>query len=153
VIRREARRAGGQRLAVRGEGGGGQDRASYVGDLRRQRLAREETRGVGVLEADRDAVGGRIGVEGQPGGSGLGDGDLRHEELGAPAHPQPHDRARPDAAGLEAAGDGVGPGVRLRVGQGLTGRDQGRVIGAGSSGRGEDLAQDLVTQQVVASLA
>ena len=51
----------------------------------------DEDQGVRVAQADRDAVGRRVGVEGQPGGAGLGDGDLGDQQVETTLHPQASD--------------------------------------------------------------
>ncbi len=43
--------------------------------------------GFGVAETDGDALDRRVGVERKPGCAGLGDGDLRDQELMAARHP------------------------------------------------------------------
>ena len=73
--------------------------------------------GFGVAEADRDALDRRIGVEGQPGRAGLGDGDLRDQQFGPARHPQADDRAGSRAVRDEAAGDRLRGPVDLGIGE------------------------------------
>ncbi len=114
---------------------------------RREGGVGDEHQGVGVRQADRDAVGGRIGVEGQPRGAGLGDRDLGDEQVEAALHPQPRDAAAPEAAGREAARHGVGPAVDFGVGQARGRAAQAGLVRPLGGGAGEDLRQDLVADE------
>ncbi len=44
--------------------------------LEREGFRCEQSLGFGILQAGVDALDRRVGVEGQPGGAGFGDGDL-----------------------------------------------------------------------------
>ena len=48
-------------------------------DLARETGARQQQASFSIAEADADPVEWRIGVERQPGGTGLGDGDLANQ--------------------------------------------------------------------------
>ncbi len=154
VIRRQAPRPRIDRAEVGGIGQalGGEDRAadgSALGEGRRG----EKAAGLGVGEAGGDAVDRRVRIEGQPGGAGLGDADLGDEEVGAAAHPEPDDVARPDAAPDEPAGDGVRRLVDLAVGEAALAEDQGDAIGMFARARGEDFGQNFVAQEIGPHLA
>jgi hypothetical protein len=109
-----------------------------------ERLACQEAFGARVAEADGNAVHGRVGVEGQPGGSGLRDGDLADQEFGAAPHPQTDDVARPDAAGDQPTGDRIGTRRHLGVRQPLVAEDHGELGCVVARRGGEDLGQCLI---------
>src|SRR5215207_2419050 len=50
-----------------------------------------------IRETGRNPLDWSLRIERQPRGAGFRDGDLADEELGAAAHPEPHDASRPDA--------------------------------------------------------
>lgn len=116
----------------------------------------EERLGLRIAQADRDAVGGRLGVEGKPGGPGFRDADLRDQQFGAAGHPEAHHIPRADTAGEKSGGDGVGAGIDLRIGQdravaagaGLGGIDQAGGVRARPRARPEQGGQGLPPDQV-----
>ena len=77
---------------------------------------RKKAAGLGSRRGAGDAVDRRGGVEGT-GGADFGDADLGDQEVGAAAHAEPDDVARPDAAPDEPAGDGVRRLVVSAVGE------------------------------------
>ena len=116
--------------------------------LRREDVVGDNQEGRGVGEADRDAVGRRVRVERQPGGPGLGDGDLRDQEVEAPLHPQARYLAGPQTSAQQSARQSGGRSVDFRVCQAPGRRHQGRPLAARQDRRGEDLRQGLVAQEV-----
>ena len=56
--------------------------------------ARQKPLGLGVLEADRNTVDRRVGIEGEPSRARFRDRYLADQEFRAAAHPQPDDVAR-----------------------------------------------------------
>ena len=117
-----------------------------AGDLRR---AGNERAGFRVGEAGGDTIERRVGVEGQPRGAGLGDADLRDQQVRPARHPQPDHVTGANALAHEAAGDARGALVDLGVGQHALGRDHARRVGTRGGGRAEDFAQQFVAQQGV----
>ena len=111
-------------------------------------LIDQQRLGVGVFQADGDAFGGYVGVEGQPGGAGLGDAQLQRQQLDAARQPQAHHVAGAHAGLDQPVRHQVGGGVELGVGQVALAGHQRRLAGQAGRGGLEDVGQDLVAQQV-----
>ena len=135
-----------------GEERAGHDRAGHMAlDLRRQPLGGQQGRGLGIAEADGDALDGGVGIEGEPGGARLGNGDLGDEQLGAARHPQADDRAGPDTATHEAARQGTGHGIDLGIGQRDLARNHAGLVRVRRDRAGKNLGEELVADQVRAT--
>ncbi len=135
------------------------------GRLGRRRLGRkggrdQEQLRLRIVEADGDAVGRCLGVEGQPGRSRHRDPDLADQQVGSPRHPESDDVAGADSAMREAAGDGARASLDLGIGEGgmTAGRvparavDDGGMVWAQAGAVGKDFSQNLVPDEVRAAL-
>ena len=99
------------------------------------------------MEAGRDTVDRRIGVEGQEGRTALGNGDLREQEINAARHPEAEDDTRPRAERREFLRRTVGRRIGFPVGHDpAAGAEQHLVTLAGGAGA-EYIGENLVTEQ------
>ncbi len=102
----------------------------------------------GVSQTDRNAVGRGIGVEGEPGRTGLRNRDLRDEQVEATLHPETRHLASPEPLRDEAARHRVGASVDLGIGQPAVRRPKSRRVGRRRHRAGEDLAQQFIAQEI-----
>ncbi len=72
-------------------------RADALRSLLGESRGSEQPLGLGVFEADRDALDRRASVERQEGRAGEGDRELRDQEFGAARHPEADNVARTHA--------------------------------------------------------
>ena len=105
-----------------------------------------------VLQADHDALGRRVGVEGQPGRSGLGDGELAGQQVDAARQPQADDLAGPYALAQQVVRHQAGALVELAVAQAQRAADQGGPVLACRRGL-EQVGEHFVAQQVETLIA
>ena len=91
------------------------DRAAGIVQSGEQAVAADDADGLRVFEAHGDAVDRRVGVEGQPCGAGLGDGQLAHQQVDAAGQPQADDVARPHAAADQVMSHQAGTLVEFAV--------------------------------------
>ncbi len=100
------------------------------------------------MQAHGHALGRRVGVEGQPGGAGLGDAQLAHQQLDAARQPQADGVARAHASLDQPVGHAVGGGVEFGVAQVLAAGDQRRLARQARGGGFEQLGQDFGAPEV-----
>jgi hypothetical protein len=136
-----------RRLAGLGEPVRGQDRAAELGFLD-QAAADDQALGRGIGKADCNAVGRRLGVEGQPGGARFRDRDLGGQKLGAARHPQSDDVAGTDPAPDQAARERVGAGIEVGIARAFAVEDEGGMPGPGRGARAEQVGQHLLAEKV-----
>ena len=147
------RRAGRPRVDARAfpdrDFGVDQNRAWHLMAMRLDREIRsgEQGHGFGVAEAYGDALDGRVGVERQPGGAGLGDGDLRDQQFRTARHPQADDGAGLRATGGQTARDRLRHTVDVGIGERPLERGHRGMRAARGDGRRENLGQELVSDQ------
>ncbi|EHM24983.1 hypothetical protein SPW_6618 [Streptomyces sp. W007] len=110
----------GARVRVEGAGSGA------VGDQERR---------CGVGQQDPDPLGREVGVDGEVGGPGPGDGEQGGEEVGAPGQADADEDAGARPASGQQPGQPGGPCVELRVGDLVRSADQGGT-GGGPGGLG-----------------
>ena len=77
----------------------------------------DEDGGAGVVEHEGEAVGRVVGVERDVGAAGLEDGQQGDDHVDGPGRAEADEGLGADAQGAEAAGEPVGAGVELAVGE------------------------------------
>ena len=108
----------------------------------------QQCAGGGVFQTDRDALHRRVGVERQPGGAGLGDGDLADQKVDSARHPEADHAARPDAMADEAARHRGRERIYFCIGNPAVAGDHADVVGMGGGGRRENFGQNFVADQI-----
>ena len=109
---------------------------------------RQQQARAGVLQADSDPLTRRVGIKGQPGRTGLGDGDLRREKIAATLHPEPDDIAGTNAAAHEATRNGGGCGIDLCIGDMAAVDDVAGRAGMGRNTCGKNFGQHFVAHEI-----
>ena len=130
---------------LRAGDGARQSRARPAG--RRSAASVTQQCGPGVVEANRYAVERRIGIEGKPGRTGLGDGNLRDQQVEAALHPQARDLAWAQATPKQPARQSRRGGVDLGIAHGAGRRAQGDRIRKSRGRSGENLGQKFIPQE------
>ncbi|EHM24982.1 hypothetical protein SPW_6617 [Streptomyces sp. W007] len=120
-------------LLVEDEHGGG----TGDGGAADRRGVGEDEGGGGVLEGPGDAVLGVGGVDGDVGGSGLGDGDDRFDEHRGAGQQQGDPVLGADPVRHQQARRRVGAGVEFGVREGVVAVGEGRGVGVVDGGAGE----------------
>ena len=100
-----------------------------VGQGGKEGLLGQEDRGVGVAEHEGEAVGGIGGVEGEVGGAGLEDGQEGDHQVEGAFHEYADQDVGAGAEATQVAGQAIGPGVELGVGEGVVAAGQGGGVG------------------------
>ena len=104
----------------------------------------------GVLQTYCNAVGRHVGVERQPGGACLGNGQLHHQQIQSPRQPQAHDLAGTHAMLDQVVRGQIGGRVEFGIGKCLAGgpvNQRGLVCKSRRRGL-EHIGQHLVAQQI-----
>ncbi len=151
MIRRRAELARVDRALV-----GMVDQVGFGQDRRRDAAARldgegfrsQEPLGFGVAQAGFDAFDRRVGVEGQPGGADLGDGDLADQQFRPARPPKPDHVAGADLAPHQTSRQGRGLAIDLGIGELALHRAHGDGMRAAGGGRSENLGEQFVAHQV-----
>ena len=103
---------------------------------------------LGVFQAQGHAVGRGFGIAGQPGGAGLGDGQLHHQQLDAARQPEADHAAGPGAGGQQPRGGAVGPGIQFAVAQAALAFEQGGSLRRPRRGGLEQIGEDFIAAQI-----
>ena len=117
-------------------------------ELMLQAMPGHDAEGLRVFQADLHPLGWRLGVEGQPGGAGLGDRELAHQQVDAARQPEAEDLARSHALGDQVMRHQVGAGVELAVAQAQRAADQGGLLGLSGRAGLEQIGEQFVAQQL-----
>ena len=130
-----------------GQHQGCQHRAGDCGGFGGTRRRSQQNLGGAIIEADGNALDRRVGIEGQPGSAGHGNGNLGNQQCGAPRHPQADDIAGTNAVAQQATGNGGCCGIDLRIGQDFIARNHGDGKRLSGNSMRKNLAQKLVADQ------
>ena len=132
---------GGQRF-------GGPHRAGEIGEQVGAGSATEQAGGLGIVEADLDAVDRRVGIKRQPGGTCLGNAELHDQQVDAARQPEADNLARAHAIGNQARGDAVRGGVQFAIADLTVGEDQSDFFRVSCRGGFEKIGQNFVADEV-----
>ena len=120
------------------------DRAARARRAPAPGFGRDDALGLRVVEAGRDALDRRLGVEGDPGRAGARDRDLRDQQIDAARHPQTDHVAGADAGERQSARLPARKRPDLGIAQPADAIDERRMLRPRRNGGGEDLGQNLV---------
>lgn len=127
---------------------GGMHRHHQAREPRLQFGAAHQAEGLGVFQADDNALDRGVGIQGQPGGARLGDGQLHDQQVDAARQPQAQDLAW-RGAGLDqpVAGE-IGARVQFGVAEAVRPVDEGDLVGMAPRRVFENVGQGLGAQQL-----
>jgi hypothetical protein len=101
-----------------------------------------------IFQAGLDTGQRRVGIKRQPGGAGLGDGRLHHQQVDAAWQPQAHDLARADAGFDQARCGQAGGIIELGIAQRPHAIDQRSLVGHTFGGGFQQVGENFVADEV-----